>query len=126
MLKVRFEFEQAINPGFYNFSEYFRCSKNFRTLVNKVGENSQLQQIDAWDIKPASDIQKDLEQLNEYLLEYSLSPIELPQTIGHQPQNPINLAYKVLQRQIPVDIDYVLVLPGSSMIAIYYALSIAF
>lgn len=121
-----FEFDSAINPGFSNFCEYFKYSKDFRPLVKKNGESSQLQQIDAWDIKPASDIQKDLEELNQYILEYSLSPIELAQTVGHQPQNLVNLAYKVLQRQIPVEIDDVLVLPGSSMIAIYYALNIAF
>ncbi len=126
MLRGGFEFDPIINPGFANFCEYFRYSKDFRPLVKKIGESSQLQQIEAWDIKPASDIQKDLEQLNEYLLEYSLSPIELAQTVGHQPQKLLELAYKVLQKQIPVEIDDVLVFPGSSMIAIYYALSIAF
>ncbi len=123
---IGFNFNSAINPGFSNFCEYFEYSKNFRPLVKKIGEVSQLQQIEAWDIKPASDLQRDLKQLNEYILEYSLSPIELAQTVGHQPQNLVNLAYKILQRQIPVEIDDVLVLPGSSMIAIYYALSIAF
>ncbi len=126
MLQVGFEFDPAINPGFSNFCGYFRYSKDFRPLVKKIGERSELKQIEAWDIKPASDIQKDLEQLNEYLLEYSLSPIQLAQTVGHQPQNLVNLACKILQRQITVELDDVLVLPGSSMIAIYYALSIAF
>ncbi|NER25695.1 MAG: hypothetical protein F6J86_07505 [Symploca sp. SIO1B1] len=95
-------------------------------MIKRIGEESKLQQIEAWDIKPASDLQKDLDQLNEYLLEYDLSPIQLAQTVGHQPQNLINLAYEILKRQIPVEIDDVLVLPGSSMIAIYYVLSIAF
>ncbi|NET66959.1 MAG: hypothetical protein F6K63_22235 [Moorea sp. SIO1G6] len=126
MLSVGFEFDPAINPGFSNFCEYFRYSKDFRPLVKQIGESSQLQQIEAWDIKPASDLQQDLKQLNEYIQEYSLSPIELAQTVGHQPQKLINLAYQVLKRQIPVEIDDVLVLPGSSMIAIYYVLSIAF
>lgn len=126
MLDLGFKFNPAINPGFSNFCEYFRYSKDFRPLVTAIGQNSELQQIKAWDIKPASDLQKDLEELNDYLLEYGLSPTQLAQTVGHQPQKLVDLAYQVLKGQIPVGADDVLVLPGSSMIAIYYVLNIAF
>ena len=126
MLVSGYEINPNLYQGFHHFGEYFTYASNFRSQVVRIGKESKLAQIEAWDIYPDSDIKLDVSNIDKKIISESLAPMELAETVGHQPEILKQLSYEVLKRQISVDKDQVLVLPGSSMIAIFYTLNIAF
>lgn len=126
MLVSGYEINSGIYQGFYHFGEYFTYASNFRSQVVRIGNDSKLTQIEAWDIYPDSDIKLDVSTIDKKIMSKSLTPMKLAEIVGHQPETLKELSYEVLKRQISVNKNQVLVLPGSSMIAIFYTLNIAF
>lgn len=119
-----YEFDGNHYSGFKAFQQYFSYATSSRPKLILSGKSSVIKQIEAWDIRPASDINTDIGVILERASN-DASLEELAQTSSHKPKIVLEAARELMKELVGANPKLVSVTPGSSMIAINFAIQTA-